>query len=350
MSDKPIVRFVSYSGMTQASFRYRTLIPAQGLEDMGYDAKIAKADSEIKKGVYIFSKHFNPKEEFALAKKLKDPEFVVANVTHAIAGEDEGENRIIFDICDNHFDKPELSNYYRMMIDLADAISVGTEKMKEVVLSKCPKEVRGKDVVVIEDPYEFPEREPRFNWEQREVENLLWYGHPTNIKHLQRVWNDIGDNNLMIITQDGVKLDVDGVPFPVVPYSIDTLLWGFAQCDVVILPNDGVNSAKGANRAIEAIRQGIFVVAEPCPAYDQFKEWMFIGNIKEGLEWCKSNKGELQDRIRKAQEYIRGKYSPIRIAEQWSKLLEATSKIKYTPKPQESQSEKPCGQEEKVTA
>ena len=105
MTTKTPVRFVSYSGMSMASFRYRTLIPVQGLESLGYDAKICKADSEIKPGVYIFSKHFNPKEEYNLLKKLQDPEFVIGNVTHTIAGEEDAGSVIIFDICDNHFGK-----------------------------------------------------------------------------------------------------------------------------------------------------------------------------------------------------------------------------------------------------
>ena len=332
MTTKTPVRFVSYSGMSMASH--------------GYDAKICKADSEIKPGVYIFSKHFNPKEEYNLLKKLQDPEFVIGNVTHTIAGEEDAGSVIIFDICDNHFGNSELANYYKTMIGKADIVVAATGKMADIVKKECREELGEKPIVVISDPYEFPEKEPRFNWQQQEVENLLWYGHPTNIKHLQRIWNDIGDHNLMIITQAGTKLDVDGVPFPVVPYSIDSLLWGFSQCDVVIIPNDGMDSAKGANRIIEAIRQGIFVVAEPCPAYQEFDKFMYIGNIKEGLKWCKANKGEIQGRIQKAQDHIREKYAPKQITEQWSKLIKEAVEIKSSRLPQEKSEKAPCGLEE----
>lgn len=349
MTDKTPIRFVSYSGLSMASHRYRTLMPAQLLDNMGYDVKICKADDEARAGVYIFSKHFSPKEEYQFAKKLKDPNFVAGNVTSLIAGEEPSGNVIVFDICDNHFDNPSLAEYYKGMIDLADIVVASTPKMAEEVEANYTFLGSGKSIMVIPDSYEFPEREPRFNWEQREVENLLWYGHPTNIKHLQRVWNDVGGHNLMIITKEGVQLDVDGKPFPIVPYSIDSLLWGFAQCDVTIIPNEGAKSVKGANRLIESVRQGIFVVAEPMPAYDEFKEWMYIGDIKEGLEWCKQNKAEMQGRIKEAQKYISKKYSPTVIAGQWSQLAEKAIGIRNISNRQKEKEKSLSGKEQEVT-
>lgn len=338
---KESVRFVSYSSTRMASYRYRTAIPAEGLHELGYDCKIIRADGEAPKGVYIFSKHFNPKEEYMFAKKLKDPNFEASNLTSVVAGEDKGRNAIIFDVCDNHFDG-EIGEYYKQMIGLSDYVVAATDRMKKVVAHHCPDA----DITVIKDSYEFSERNPRYNWEQKEIENLLWFGHPTNIKHLQKVWNDLGGHNIMLITEEGVSLEVDGKPFPIVPWSMDSMLWGFAQSDVVVLPNEGEKSCKGANRIIESIRQGVFVIAEPCPAYEEFKEWMYIGNIKEGLEWCNSNKGELQGRILKAQDYIRGKYVPRAKVEQWQNLIQRASKDRFLPKDQETEGQEADGQEE----
>ena len=149
----------------------------------------------------------------------------------------------------------------------------------------------------------------------------------------------------MIITKEGVQLEVDGKPFPIVPYSIDSLLWGFAQCDITIIPNAGSNSAKGANRMIESIRQGVFVVAEPMPAYEEFRDWMYIGEIKEGIEWCRQNKAELQGRIQKAQEYIVKEYNPTKTGERWQRLILMADKLRNTPNPQEEKKEQPSGKE-----
>jgi hypothetical protein len=44
---------------------------------------------------------------------------------------------------------------------------------------------------------------------------------------------------------------------------------------------------KSANRAIEAIRQGCFVVAEPHPALEGFP--IYIGNIKHAIRQRKPN-------------------------------------------------------------
>jgi len=342
---KTPIRFVNYSGLSMASYRYRTLMPAQLLDSLGYDVKICRADQKTVPGIYIFSKHFNPKEEYVFAKKLKDPNFTAANVTSVIAGEGNNKSIIIFDICDSHFNADNIGSYYKEMVKLADIVVCSTEKMKEVVQKHCSDSEQGRNPWVILDSYEFPERTPRFNWEQSDITSILWYGHPTNIKHLQRVWNDLGGSNLMIITKEGVQLEVDGKPFPIVPYSIDSLLWGFAQCDITIIPNAGSNSAKGANRMIESIRQGVFVVAEPMPAYEEFRDWMYIGEIKEGIEWCRQNKAELQGRIQKAQEYIIKEYNPTKTGERWQRLILMADKLRNTPSPQEEKKEQPSGKE-----
>jgi hypothetical protein len=346
MKDKSVVRFITYSDGRMASYRYRTTIPACGLERLGHDVKLGKVDDAAMPGVYIFSKHFNPGEEYPFAQKLKDPKFLAANITSIVPEEHTAGNAIIFDICDNHFDSPSIGDYYRNMVELADYVVAATPRMAEVIKDKCP----GTDVTVIPDAYEFPERQPRFNWDQKEITNLMWFGHPTNIKHLQRVWNELAGFNIMIITENGVTLDVDGEVFPIQPWSIDTMLWGFAQSHIVIIPNEGKKSCKGANRIIESIRQGVFVIAEPCPAYEEFKEWMYIGDIKEGLEWCKQHKEELQDRVQKAQAYIREKYAPMKIVGQWHELILKASKGRSIPKAQSPKEiEKLSGEEAQKT-
>tara|TARA_Y100001951_G_scaffold104384_2_gene115819 strand:+ start:1102 stop:2139 length:1038 start_codon:yes stop_codon:yes gene_type:complete len=316
------INFVSYSNIQMASFRYRTLIPARSLTGMGHKVGIIREEDSMTPGIYIFSKHFNPKVESDLVDRLQDPGFVAANVTSARAGETD-PNIIVYDVCDNHFDKPIMDGvdspdgYYKHMCEKADMVVAATETLAGVV-----KAHTGLDAHVIPDSYEFPEHRPRFNWEQWTGINLLWFGHPVNLKQLQRVWNELEGHNIMVITGGDVKLEVDGKPFPIIPWSLDSMLWGFSQCDLTIIPCDEESRCKGANRMIESIRQGVFVVAEPMPAYEEFKEWMYIGNIKEGLRWVKENKQSLQKRIEDAQDYVRKKFAPEVIAEQWQSSLQ----------------------------
>jgi hypothetical protein len=55
-----------------------------------------------------------------------------------------------------------------------------------------------------------------------------------------------------------------------IPWSKETMLEEFARADIVVIPTTA--SYKSANRAIEAIRQGCFVVAEPHPALEGFPD------------------------------------------------------------------------------
>jgi glycosyltransferase involved in cell wall biosynthesis len=94
----------------------------------------------------------------------------------------------------------------------------------------------------------------------------------------------------------------------------------FDEAGLVIIPT-GRRQTKSANRAVEAIRRGLFVVAEPLPAYSDLGIW--IGDIAQGIEWALSHKEEAMERVRISQEYVEKTFSPRRIAEQWLALLES---------------------------
>ena len=91
---------------------------------------------------------------------------------------------------------------------------------------------------------------------------------------------------------------------------------------MVIIPT-GVSAAKSGNRLIEAVRAGKFVVAEPLPAYEEFAEWMWVGDLREGVEWALGNEKECLKRVRKAQKYVQKHYSMEVIGPKW---LEAVKK------------------------
>jgi hypothetical protein len=89
------------------------------------------------------------------------------------------------------------------------------------------------------------------------------------------------------------------------------MLEEFARADIVVIPTTA--SYKSANRAIEAIRQGCFVVAEPHPALKDFP--IYIGNIKEGIEWTKQQ--NMNELISKAQKFVREEFSPQILIDKW---------------------------------
>ena len=269
-----------------ASYRYRIKIPAEHLTEWGHKVSIggsANAD------VGVFSKHFN----------LNDPSDAIQPSRY---------KRIVFDICDYHLDGPYREHYEKMMT-LADAITVGTGELGMMI-----NKYLGHDVTVIQDPYEFDEKEPK----HKGCDRILWFGHASNLSPLIREIN----NGVL----DGKKLMVISNPNGVihtVPWSIEAMNQGFEECDAVIIPQQDTrkNRCKGANRMVESIRSGRFVIANEMPAYKQFKEWMFLGDIQEGLEWLKQNKSEIRDRIAMAQTYVQQNFAPEKISRQWQSVL-----------------------------
>jgi uncharacterized Rossmann fold enzyme len=193
---------------------------------------------------------------------------------------------VVVDFCDDHFDWL----HYQEALRLADAVTCSTTEM-----AKRIKEL-GRDATVIADPYEFPEMPPHYAGT-----NLLWFGHHVNRDSLQRILPDLKGYPLRVVS------NFEGA----IPWSKETMLEEFARADIVVIPTTA--SYKSANRAIEAIRQGCFVVAEPHPALKDFP--IYIGNIKEGIEWTKQQ--NMNELISKAQRFVREEFSPQILIDKW---------------------------------
>jgi uncharacterized Rossmann fold enzyme len=193
---------------------------------------------------------------------------------------------VVVDFCDDHFDWL----HYQEALRLADAVTCSTNEMARRI-----KEL-GRDATVIADPYEFPEMPPHYAGI-----NLLWFGHHVNRDSLQRILPDLEGYPLRVVS------NFEGA----IPWSKETMLEEFARADIVVIPTTA--SYKSANRAIEAIRQGCFVVAEPHPALEGFP--IYIGNIKEGIEWTKQQ--NMNKLISKAQKFVTAEFSPQILIDKW---------------------------------
>jgi len=193
---------------------------------------------------------------------------------------------VVVDFCDDHFDWL----HYQEALRLADAVTCSTTEMARRI-----KDL-GHDATVIPDPYEYPEMPPHCNGV-----NLLWYGHHVNRDSLQRILPDLEGYPLRVVS------NFDGA----IPWSKETMLEEFARADIVVIP--ATAHYKSANRAIEAIRQGCYVVAEPHPALEGFP--IYIGNIKEGIEWTKQQ--NMNELISKAQRFVTEEFSPQILIDKW---------------------------------
>jgi hypothetical protein len=211
--------------------------------------------------------------------------------------EAEGFTRVCFDVCDDHF-SGQYAKHYIAAIERADLVTCNSQEMRRVI-----KEHTGAEAVVIPDPYEQQECDPRLH------ERLLWFGHSSNLADLTPWLEYLGEIEIV----SNLK-NVGGVT----EWTPQSMERAFQTAGLVIIPT-GKSMAKSANRAIESIRRGLFVVAGYLPAYADLG--CYIGNIADGVEWALSHEREALKRVSASQRYIAAEYSPARIGELWLKAL-----------------------------
>lgn len=260
------VTFAHY-GESVASSRLRAIIPQEALGRIG-----------VKKGkdVLVYGKHFVTDEQL---KPFK---------------------RRIYDVCDDHFDTPELRDYYLKHCESADAVSCNSEAMKDRI-----KQVTGRDAVVIGEPYESKRLPPKIG------AKLLWYGHASNFVDLERISPQLKHPLLALSNHPECA-----------EWSLENQRQALEGDCIVIIPT-GKSLCKSENRMVEAVRNGKYVCAEYLPAYTKFRQFFELDEISEHIDRALSNPKESLDRVRAAQEFIEDRYSPKTIAKQWLSLLKS---------------------------
>ncbi len=309
------IAFVKTAGDTMASMRYRILLPAKALREREHEVQLV--DSYISPSDYaeekysdfhVFGKHFNPEVDFGTAK----------------IAQSKG-SAVIFDICDNHFGN-QFASYYRNMCALADYVTCNTPAMKEIIFQET-----GKDAHIIDDPYEYPEKEARFMPGQNPI-NVLWYGHFTNLDTVQTMANQFKqlEENISLCVVSNMKPKTPAedknlfISFHI--WSIKTQENMLEWANFVALPTDIYDPrkiTKSHNRLVEGIRAGRFVIAHPLPSYERFKDFAWIGtDLSDGICWADENPDLVLEKIKAGQKYLRENLSPDHIGQQWENLLD----------------------------
>lgn len=261
-----MISFCHIGNEKMASYRYRCQMPAR---ELGAEINNPNAD------VLVFSKP--DKQDVDWMKKARK----------------EGRTCIV-DVCDMHFEL----DHYRWMVKNADGVVCPTNWFSDYL-----KDEFGIEPFVIGDPYEFAESLPHCFGDK-----LLWFGHGTNYASLVRTLPSIEGHPLSVVS------NIDGT----IPWSKENLCRELLNADIVIIPETA--PYKSANRTIESIRQGCFVVAEPHPAINDFP--IYIGNIRKGIEWAQSNQSEANQMTLKAQEYVKKLYSPQTLGNAWRTAIQ----------------------------
>lgn len=204
---------------------------------------------------------------------------------------------VVFDVVNDHFDKFSV----RQMCHIAHTVTAGSEVMARRIL-----EAAGRVATVIDDPYEDAEGRVAC-----EGDVVGWFGHGVNLASLSK--QNLSGLKLAICT----NRDARGVT----PWSRVNEVSVIQQSAVVLLT--GGNPGASSNRVVKALRVGRFVVVpEDCPeAWRQFKDYIWIGDVREGVRWALNNRKEACQKVRAGQQAIRRRFSPQSIGSQWAALF-----------------------------
>lgn len=214
------------------------------------------------------------------------------------------KGKLLWDVCDDHFDSV-WAEYYKALPKMVHAVTCTTEYLKDRILAET-----GVTATVISDPLEFERREPLISGPKK----LFWYGHSSNLKPLFDL--DLKDYDVLMVSNLKEPWCIE--------WSEEAMKQGYSWCDCVILPVKSAGGAdwraKSPNRMTEAINAGRFVVAADMPGYRPYGMW--LGDIREGLEWVRSNPSEALERLKTAQSLVTKLHDQKVIASQWKQLFD----------------------------
>ncbi|MGY0197476.1 methyltransferase domain-containing protein [Leptothrix sp. BB-4] len=338
---------------TLASHRYRVLLPAEGLRDLGHEVRLLELDPWLASerpgdaDIVVIGK-FLPRGDYTdyqqRGQRLLDQARVAAG---------QGA-RIVADFNDDHFDHPQMGSYWRGLAALADVRVAGSEAMRTRLLA-----VAGGTAHVVGDPLGAPQgrvrvRRPagrqgsalsrwwRGNESAEEPIRLLWFGHPVNWAPMAGWLPALARQ----ATQTPLSLQVVTQPLPEITRALadvtrssegrlqaECLAWDEAtqqaaleHCDIVLIPSDPDDprkAVKTANRLTDSIHAGRWVVASPLPAY---RPWAAHASLVDepiaGLAHWLNHGEQVEAALLDGQREVEERCSVPAIAQGWVEAFE----------------------------
>lgn len=284
------LNYVTFCDERMPAYRYRMSIPGEYLKNNGWGVEITQR--AIDADIHFYSKPYH------------DDTYLLASVA-----KEASSRRFIFDICDDVFWRDNsVPDYTRMMANLAEIVTVPTVDMGEVV-----KRETGCDSFVIPDPCEF-KRKPI-----KDISNprVMWFGTYTNMKALKDVSLDYPLE--VVCSRESYKAAMH-IPSDVTftEWSLENMEKAFERNNIVIIPVEKKESknVKSPNRVVEAIRNGLSVVAGDIPSYHQFGI-RIDSDMNEGISNIVKTTESMQD-------YVDDNFDISVVGEQWLNQLNST--------------------------
>lgn len=289
-------------------------IPAAALKAQGFDAAACRDISDVGAGDHVVF--------------LKPADSAVMREVKARGA------RVYFDVCDNKFDEKE---EYLPCAQVADCITVNTQQQAREI-----KELLGRECQIVTDPYERPLLPAKF--QPQGPIKLLWFGSGSSLKFVPwadlwaRLEREIGDYHFTLVTSKtdrimskmqqrqnrGVHGGINFDKITAVEWSWELQGQLLAETDIVFIPvmvDNYRTDTKSANRVIDSIISGRFVVTTPLASYTEFSDYTWQDDYVKGIQWARNHPQQVIEKIARGQEYVQSRFSPAVIAEQWLRIF-----------------------------
>jgi hypothetical protein len=308
-----------------ASHRYRVLTPIRFLAARGHAVELYDASRRRRYDTVVFSKAYKA-EDRALAKRLR------------AAGQE-----VVLDLCDDHFYNPwGLAKYRQVRDDLLQMIALADRVICSTpVLARSVQQHAGLGAApaVAPDVYEQAAASAAAPTPLDRPARLLWYGRhgspnaPAGMGDLRLIQAPLARAfgrrlfELTVCSDSRAAFDAlaADLPFPTryVDWSPAGLAAELGGADAVVIPlsDNPFVAAKTHNRLTLALSAGLPVVADPLDAYQEFRQFCWLGDWSGGLEAALLRPDEARARAALARPYLEAHWSEAAIAPLWETAL-----------------------------
>jgi len=314
-----------------ASMRYRVLSPARYLQDAGHSVQFLHVDATTDPAAF---------DSFLSAD--------ITVISKVFAGSSVGlaqraiqlGSQIVLDICDDHFDTPQLAETYFSLCKIAHRITASTRAMAETISRRT-----GRQAVIIDDPFEAPAGVATFN--PAEPLKLLWFGHASNFDTVVSMLPELAmlsesvPLQLALVTTDqnasiaqylkqfaaSIAPQLTRLSTALTPWSEAATWQAMQRSDMIVIPSlpAAKKQVKSPNRAVESIRSGRLVIAYPLPSYAELADYLCLGeSMADGIRHAMKHPDDSLQRITAGQAYIAERFSMRTIGRAWDAVLSQT--------------------------
>jgi hypothetical protein len=302
-----------------ASARLRCFRPMEYLNAAGWSCELFEPAAMHRYRAVVFQKSYSD-NDLAIARHLKQLGV-----------------RTLFDLCDNHFYNPlglaeldERVDRLRRMIQAVDVVTASTPALAAQMDRPC---------AVVDDALDaVPGRRGSWFRRLRRRRRLVWFGNAgqdepafglidlARIRPALEALNARRPITLTVISNSRSTFErwLPAMPFPTRYVEWDTRRYQqtIAAHDLCLLPVSAnpFTVCKTVNRLATALLIGVPTAADPIPSYEELRPFVLLGDwwtrLAEYLET-----GDHHETVRAAQVYLRQKYTPQRVVDQWSAVL-----------------------------